>query len=63
MQLPSPAVVAQPFPGLQDSSLVSRCQVSHGGKPFKEATEEIFDPLNLGLLQHDLTDPDRIRIT
>jgi len=63
VQLASSTVIAQALPGPQDVRLSGRSQVGHGRKPLQKSLEIVADPLDLGLLQHDLADPDAVGIT
>jgi hypothetical protein len=62
MQLASPAVIAQAFPKPEDFLQVGGGQISDGGKSLHESGPIIEHGDHLRLLQHDLANPDRIRV-
>src|SRR5436305_1489399 len=63
VQVPRPAVVAQPFPELQHVLLVGGGEVGQRWKGCQEALEVWDDRDNGRLLEHDLADPDAVRVT
>ena len=62
VQLPRTAIVAEAFPQPQHLSLVGRGERVHIRKRRDEAFEVVADRGDLRLLQHDLADPDAVRI-
>jgi hypothetical protein len=56
-------VVSQTRPGGTHAARSRAGQNLKGGKPFEESVVKQLDPGNLGLLQHELRNYDRIRIT
>ena len=63
MKVSGAPIIAQPFPDSEDFLLISFRQIAQGRKRMKETLEVRDDSRNLGLLQHDLADPDAIRIS
>ncbi len=62
VQLPSPSIVAKPFPKLEYLVFVGRGQVGYAGKRLKKPLEIRNHGRHLRLLQHDLADPHPIGI-
>jgi len=62
VQVPCSGIVAETFPDLQDPGKVCPGQVPNRGKRFQEPVVIGDDRRNLGLLQHDLRDPDGIGV-
>ena len=62
VQVAGAAVVAKPLPEEQHILLGSRGQVRHAGKRAHETLEVGDYGRDLRLLQHDLADPDAIRV-
>jgi hypothetical protein len=62
VQAAGPAIVAQAFPQAQHVLFLRRGEVLHRGKRGQEALEKGHHRRHLGLLEHDLADPNGIRI-
>jgi hypothetical protein len=63
MEVASSAVVSEAFPQPQDLLLASRGQIPDRWKSLDKAVVKRDDGRYLGLLQHDLADPNPIRIS
>ncbi len=61
-QIARPAVIAQTFPERQNLLFAGGSQRFQGGEARHPALKIGADRVHLGLLQHDLRDPDRIRV-
>ena len=61
-QASGPAVIAQPFPLTQHVLLVGLGQMGERWEAMEKAFEMRDDGGDLGLLKHDLADPDAIRV-
>ena len=62
VQVARARVVAQPFPALEDRPLVGGGQAPQRGETAQETTVVGQRRLDLGLLQHDLGDPDAVGV-
>ncbi len=62
VQVPRAAVIAEPFPQPQDVVLVGGGQGGQRGKASQEPLEIWDDGRHRRLLQHDLADPDAVRV-
>ena len=62
VEMPGPAIVAQPFPEPQHVLFVGISQLAHRGKCLEEVLEIGHHRGDLRLLQHHLADPDAIGI-
>jgi hypothetical protein len=62
VQIAGPAVISQPFPELENIVLVGSSEICDRGETGEESLEVRDDGNNRRLLQHDLADPDLVRI-
>ncbi len=62
MHVARPGVIAEPLPGMQHPVEIGGGKLVYGGPAFDEAAEVGTDRRHRGLLQHDLAEPDAIRI-
>ncbi len=58
MQVAGTAVVAKPFPILQDLAFLRLCQAGEVGKAVHKALKIGYDGFHLCLLEHDLRHPN-----
>ena len=62
VQSPGAAVVAEAFPGMQNMLFGSVSQIGDAGEASQKAVEVGDYGFDLGLLQHDLADPNSVGI-
>ena len=62
VKLPCAAIVAQSFPKPQDLLLIGFGQGANCGQHGQKSLEVRLDGLHLRLLEHDLAQPDRVRV-
>ena len=62
MQVAGAAVIAQPFPQTQHCLLIRACQIGKRRESCQKALKIRHNCGNQGLLQHDLAEPDAVRI-
>ncbi len=62
MEVPGPRVISEPFPGLQNPFKRRLCKIVDRWEGLQELFVIRDDGCHLGLLEHDLRDPDCIGI-
>jgi hypothetical protein len=62
VEMPGSGVVAKVFPEFQDLFRASFSQGIYGGEPYEKTLVIRDHCIHLGLLEHDLRDPDEVRV-